>query len=122
MPFPIFTGTVIKGKQRGRTIGFPTANIIFENTLDISGVFSCEVWFEDSSKRLPAMCNIGGSKTLSFESGNRLEVHIFDFDEDIYSEEVSVQLLEKIRENMKFESLDELRQQLEKDKALSYLL
>jgi riboflavin kinase/FMN adenylyltransferase len=113
----VFTGIVIKGHQRGRTIGFPTANIIITNTSELSGVFVCEVWFGNRLKRFPAMCNIGGSKTLGLESKSRLEVHIFDFDEDLYGKSLSVKFLQKIRENMKFESVEELKEQLEKDKA-----
>lgn len=117
------SGFVTKGKQLGRTLGFPTANI--QLTVDYklipkTGVYAVEVKLHATSYK--GMLNIGYRPTV--EGTNKtIEVNIFDFNEDIYGEEIEVKLLNRIRDEVKFESLDALKQQLSKDKkvALNYL-
>jgi riboflavin kinase/FMN adenylyltransferase len=77
------------------------------------GVYSVDVLFNKVVYQ--AMMNIGQSPTVGVKS-RRLEVHIFDFDQDIYEQSIRVFLKEKIRDEIRFESLDLLKQQLQKDK------
>jgi riboflavin kinase/FMN adenylyltransferase len=109
-------GKVIKGKQIGRKIGFPTANLLVQDSTKLipkEGVYSVDVLFNKVVYQ--AMMNIGQSPTVGVKS-RRLEVHIFDFDQDIYEQSIRVFLKEKIRDEIRFESLDLLKQQLQKDK------
>lgn len=109
-------GKVIKGKQIGRKIGFPTANLLVQDSTKLipkEGVYSVDVLFNKVVYQ--AMMNIGQSPTVGVKS-RRLEVHIFDFDQEIYEQSIRVFLKEKIRDEIRFESLDLLKQQLQKDK------
>lgn len=108
-------GIVVHGDARGRTLGFPTANIETENTtrLPKEGVYVSEIKIGD--KWYPAMGSIGHNDT--FEKGRQLtvEVYILDFAQDIYGEQVSVRWNHLIREQVAFNGADELIQQLKKD-------
>jgi len=108
-------GIVISGKETGRKIGFPTINIEIEDQIskDKFGVYTVKIFFND--KEYLGMANVGFSKT--FESTTPLlEVHIFNFNKDIYGEKVEIELIKKIRETIKFNSVEALKKQLEKDK------
>jgi len=109
-----FTGTVLLHNQRGRTIGFPTANTFIKNQKKLNGVFVSKTLYD--GKWYNSMSNIGGSKTVNDENKYLLETFILNFDKEIYGEEITIQLLEKIRENRKFSSLIDLKEQLHKDK------
>lgn len=113
--YPIY-GYVVKGKQIGRKIGFPTANLLVEDSTKLipkDGVYSVDVLIENVKHQ--AMMNIGQSPTIGANS-QRLEVHIFDFDQDIYGQNIKVFFKERIRDEVHFESLDFLKEQLRKDK------
>ena len=109
------TGKVVKGFQRGRTIGFPTANLeIGENLLIPKiGVYAVNCIYQE--KKYGGMLNIGFNPTFSSEKLN-FEVNLFDFDKEIYGEELKVEFLKYIRAEKKFNSIDELKKQLENDK------
>ncbi len=110
-------GKVVKGNQRGATIGFPTANIEIENKdklIPARGVYFVEVDLTDKS--FYGMMNIGYRPTFNNTTELMLEVHIFYFDGDIYGEPISVRFIEKLRDEKKFSSIDELRNQLHIDK------
>lgn len=112
------SGEVVKGKQIGKKIGFPTANIHVEDDyklIPLNGVYAVEVEFDGSSYK--GMLNIGIRPT--FDVGNKvsIEVNIFDFDEDIYGKFLKVIFSDRIRDEKTFESSDELIVQLEKDKV-----
>jgi riboflavin kinase/FMN adenylyltransferase len=112
------SGLVVRGAQLGRTIGFPTANIEVIDKHKIIpkfGVYAVEVELENSNI-FHGMMNIGVKPTVSSEQKVSLEVSIFDFDEDIYGQRISVRLLKRIREEKKFSSLEELKQQIANDK------
>lgn len=113
-------GEVVHGFQNGKKIGFPTANIAVsqEKLLPKQGVYAAEV--ELRGKRLQAMMNIGTRPTMSGNSVS-VEVNIFDLDEDIYGEFLTVMPKEFIREEVKFNGLESLRNQLfsDKDKIIS---
>jgi len=118
--YPYFiSGKVIEGKKIGRTIGFPTANILLSENYKLlpkNGVYivSCEI-----KKVLHfGMMNIGNNPTLG-DNEQTIEVHFFDIKEDIYNENLQIAFLGNIREEHKFNSITELQTQLEKDKAFS---
>jgi len=108
------SGRVVQGDQRGRTIGFPTANIYLHRKVSpITGVFAVQVFGLDDEP-LQAVANIGTRPTVD---GKKclLEVHLLDFDQDIYGRHVQVMFLRKLREEQRFESLDDLKQQIHCD-------
>lgn len=111
-----FEGTVIKGDQLGRTIGYPTANIQLNNEAKLvpgDGVYAVSCEF--SAKTYKGMLYIGSRPVVN---GKRrvIEVNIFDFDKGIYGQQLCVCLHNFIRGDMHFDSLDELKVQLAKDK------
>jgi riboflavin kinase/FMN adenylyltransferase len=111
-PFSI-SGKVSHGAQIGRTIGFPTANIGIKRRLSpVLGVYSVHI--EHSSKTYTGVCNVGKRPTLG-GTKTLLEVFVFDFDQEIYGENVNVIFRQKCRNEIKFGSFDELKKQIEKD-------
>jgi riboflavin kinase/FMN adenylyltransferase len=105
-----FTGTVVRGAQRGRTIGFPTANLEeIPEMVPPRGVYAVDV---DELGR--GVMNIGVRPTVSGESETR-EVHVLDWSGDLYGRRITVHVLEHIRDEKKFGSLDELKAQIQKD-------
>jgi len=130
--FHAFSGVVARGEARGRTIGFPTANV--EETLELvpkNGVYAVVVDRLDASEpRRPAsggsvdsgaralgrgVMNVGVRPTVAKEPRRSQEVHLFDFDGDLYGANVRVHLVERLRDERKFASLDELRAQIAAD-------
>ncbi|MCX8122990.1 MAG: bifunctional riboflavin kinase/FAD synthetase [Spirochaetes bacterium] len=113
------SGTVMKGHMRGRLLGFPTANIIpddLDKIIPKDGVYAVKVGVE--GKLFNGMLNIGNNPT--FENTERtIEVHIFDFDDDIYGKSIQVHFIERIRDEKRFNSVAELKDQLQNDKIVS---
>lgn len=112
------SGTVIRGDQRGRTIGFPTANLQVSNTLKLvpaDGVYAVKVQVGDVF--FPGMLNIGTRPT--FETIPSIEAHLFSFDKDIYGASVRIYFISKLREERKFSGIDALKHQLNLDKELA---
>jgi riboflavin kinase/FMN adenylyltransferase len=110
-------GTVEHGEKRGSAIGFPTANIqMHREKTPIQGVFAVTMTGVDECA-LSGVANVGTRPT--FDGGTRviLEVHLFNFDEDIYGREVEVHFKKKIRDEVRFNSMDELQRQIHKDVA-----
>jgi riboflavin kinase/FMN adenylyltransferase len=113
------SGTVVKGKQLGRTIGFPTANIELEEAYKLvpkNGVYV--VAAEIDEKTVYGMMNIGFNPTVHGKN-RTIEVHFFDFDSDIYDSHIRVAILQRIRSEEKFESVELLTNQLKKDRDFS---
>lgn len=113
-----FSGKVVKGNQLGRTIGFPTANIQTEDAqklIPANGVYAVQVTLQGRQQWYKGMMNIGIRPTVG-GSQRVIEVNIFDFDEEIYGEVISVTLHKHLRSEVKFNGLDELKAQLAKDK------
>ncbi len=111
------TGTVVKGKQLGRTIGYPTANIFIDNAdklIPKIGVYAVNVINKGVTYK--GMLNIGTNPTTDFDNKVKIEVNIFDFDQDIYGETLKVEFVKWIRNEEKFANLDELNQALANDK------
>ncbi|MEA2093415.1 MAG: riboflavin biosynthesis protein RibF, partial [Pseudomonadota bacterium] len=108
------SGRVAHGDKRGRTIGFPTANIFLHRpATPVEGVFAVEM-FGLPGEPVPGVANVGTRPTVG---GTRslLEVHLFDFDRDIYGCHVQVNFLHKIRDERRFDSFEALKQQIEAD-------
>ena len=108
----IIKGIVIKGQQLGRKMGFPTANIDAQEKRVENGVYRSMVRIDGKSYR--AMTNVGLRPSVDGRT-RLLEAHLFDFDGDLYGRRIQVELLEKIRDERKFASIEELRAQLEID-------
>jgi riboflavin kinase/FMN adenylyltransferase len=108
-------GVVVAGNRKGRTIGFPTANMQLYEPLKLvpaNGVYAVEA--EVLGRQFRGMCNIGVRPTVG--GGTRtIETHILDFDEDIYGLPLRIRFLRRIRDERLFPSLDALREQLQKD-------
>lgn len=111
-------GTVVGGKRLGRKLGFPTANIMASDKHKIIpgyGVYAVNVLINESNFK--GMLNIGTRPTFNRNADNRsIEVHIFDFSGDIYGHEITLQFVDKIREEQKFDNVEMLVEQLRKDK------
>ena len=117
-PFQL-SGKVVKGKALGRTIGYPTANIEMNSELKLipaKGVYAIKVFVKGGW--YGGMLNIGFRPTISEESNQTIEVHIFDFADNIYGENITVQFLSKWRDEMKFNGVEELKNQLKKDEEI----
>ena len=117
------TGTVVQGKQLGRTINFPTANIKIQENYKLipqNGVYIVKSGIEN--KIVYGMMNIGFNPTVNGQNRS-IEVHYFDFNAELYDKEIQVSILHRIRSEQKFPSFDLLKEQLEKDKqtAITYL-
>ncbi len=114
-----FSGLVVTGYQVGRKIGFPTANLKVEPAEKLipgTGVYAVTVEF--NQRIYTAMMNIGYRPTIDNNQQLSIEVHIVDFNEDIYHQQLNVHFLFKIRDEIRFATLDQLIAQLENDKAL----
>ncbi len=114
------TGKVVKGAQLGSQIGFPTANLDISCKYKLipgNGVYACIAYL--NGKPWPAMMNIGVKPTVNNKKVRNIEVHLINFEGDLYEKQVKVELIEKIREEVKFPSLTDLVKQLEKDKTRS---
>jgi riboflavin kinase / FMN adenylyltransferase len=107
-------GRVRRGDRLGRQLGFPTANLDLGWPLPpVRGIFAVEV-FGLAQESLPGVASIGNRPTVKGVD-YRLEVYLFEFEQDIYERRLQVNLLHKIRDEIRFDSLEELRQQIERD-------
>jgi riboflavin kinase/FMN adenylyltransferase len=111
-PYAI-SGAVVKGQQMGRDLGFPTCNVrLNRKSLPLHGVYACDVKVDNidmAERLLKGAANIGYRPTVSEGRKAILEVHLLDFDSDIYGERITVIFRHKIREERKFESLQALQ-------------
>ncbi|HVV56145.1 MAG TPA: bifunctional riboflavin kinase/FAD synthetase [Mucilaginibacter sp.] len=122
--YPFFiTGKVNRGDQIGRTIGYPTANILIEESYKLipcDGIFAVKVYVNGNAYK--GMGYIGHRPTINGLTRN-IEVNIFDFNDDIYSQPIRMEFLHYVRGDMKFDSLARLQEQLDRDKlAVTKLL
>lgn len=107
------SGRVVHGDKKGRTIGFPTANVLLNRCqAPINGVFAVRLTIDDM--HLTGVANIGSRPTINGQR-KQLEVHIFDFSGDLYSKRIVVYPVAKIRDEIKFESFDALKMQIKLD-------
>ena len=111
------TGEVVKGKQLGRTIGYPTANIKIHDAdklIPKIGVYAVRASIAGQKYR--GMLNIGTNPTTDTDTALKIEVNIFDFDKELYGETIKLEFVKRIRDEQKFANLDELKHQLANDK------
>ena len=114
-----FSGKVVPGDRIGRQIGYPTANLEYTNADKIRlghGVYAVQVGISGRIKK--GMLSIGNRPTLN-QSAEKTEVHIFDFNEEIYGQELVIQVLAYLRPQEKYEGLDALKKQLAEDRKES---
>jgi riboflavin kinase/FMN adenylyltransferase len=108
-----YTGVVAKGKMLGRSLGFPTANIeIIENSCLKNGVYITKTYI--NGQIYDSISNVGYNPTVG-NSVRNIETYIFDFDGDLYGIEIKIEFLEFIREEKKFQSVEELRKRVIRD-------
>ena len=110
-------GVVVHGDQLGRTIGFPTANISLEDYVRPAfGIYACRTRLADG-REVASVGYVGRRPTVVDGVDERLEVHLFDFDEDLYGQTLDVQLTDLVRGDRKFDSLEAMVAQMEHDAA-----
>lgn len=113
------TGTVVKGRQLGRTIGFPTANLKIEEDhklIPLNGVYIVKSYW--NGKEVFGMMNIGTNPTVDGKE-RTIETNFLDFEEDLYDKEMCIYFLQRIRSEEKFDSLDTLKAEIENDKIIT---
>jgi riboflavin kinase/FMN adenylyltransferase len=110
-------GPVFQGDQRGRDLGFPTANIRTQSDLLLpaNGIYACWVW--RNGERLPAVTNVGVRPTFGEGNQRWVEAHVLDFDERLYDETLRVEFIEMLRPEARFESVEALVEQMHRDVA-----
>ena len=110
-----YNGTVVLGKQLGSSIGFPTANVQLHNLTQLPrfGVYAVRVHID--KKTYLGCLNIGINPTVEANLDTKIEIHILEFDEIIYDKDISFELIEFIRDEKKFESIDDLTAQIQLD-------
>jgi riboflavin kinase/FMN adenylyltransferase len=112
-----FSGTVVKGKSLGRTLGFPTANLRLnqeDKLIPATGVYAVKV--NINGELYNGMMNLGFNPTVQPLAEPIPEIHIFDFNKDIYHTNIQVLLVKKIRNEQKFDSVEQLQNQIQQDK------
>ena len=110
-----YTGTVVRGKRLGSSIGFPTANVQLHNLTQLPrfGVYAVRVHID--KKTYLGCLNIGINPTVESNLDTKIEIHILEFDETIYDKDISFELIEFIRDEKKFGSIDDLTAQIQLD-------
>lgn len=111
------TGKVVRGKGLGKGLGYPTANIQIENKYKLipaNGVYAVRINY--NGKMYNGMMNIGVNPTVSINGAKTIEVNIFDFNKEIYDENIRIFLVEKLRDEKKFSTLEELKKAIDGDK------
>ena len=112
------TGTVVAGRQLGRTLGFPTANLRLTDThklVPALGIYTA--WAEVGGQRHPALLSIGRNPTVTDAGATSIEAYLLDFSGDLYGQTLTLRLLERLRGEQKFDSLEALVAQMQRDEA-----
>jgi riboflavin kinase / FMN adenylyltransferase len=111
------SGAVVRGRNRGNKIGFPTANVQPNTELiPPAGVYAVQMWIGREQTPRPGVANLGFRPTFA-EQDFSIEVHLFDFDGDLYGERVRVDFIQRVRDEMKFDGIDSLVAQIQADVA-----
>lgn len=114
-------GEIVKGDQIGRTLGFPTANFkLFESNKIIPSHGVYLVHFFWNKQQFNGVMNIGVRPTLDQKPELRLEIHLLDFNAQLYGEKVKIEIIEKLRDEKKFANLEELKIQISKDVQIAH--
>ena len=110
---------VVEGQTLGRDLGYPTANVDVESSIKLipsTGVYAVNVLLANGTI-FEGMMNIGVRPTVTDENDKSIEVNLFDFNGDLYGERITVQVLARFRDEMKFDSIIDLKEQLSKDES-----
>ncbi len=111
----VIDGKVEYGNQLGRTLGYPTANIHLQRVSPIQGIFAVRVGLGEGECSWPGVASLGVRPTVNQVSQPLLEVHLFDFDGDLYGQRVAVEFVAKLRDEQKFDGLEPLKAQMALD-------
>ncbi|MBA2174064.1 bifunctional riboflavin kinase/FAD synthetase [Halobacillus locisalis] len=113
----VMQGIVVNGERRGRTIGYPTANIDVEHDYYVPKIGVYAVIIHVNGHSYPGMANLGVKPTFEGDREPNLEVHLFDFDQDLYGKQVRVEFHVMVREEKRFDGVDALKNQLADDES-----
>jgi riboflavin kinase/FMN adenylyltransferase len=116
----MLTGKIVSGKNLGKKLGFPTANLYIEETYKLipkNGVYVVSSVID--GKKTYGMMNIGTNPTIAPKNPRSIETHFFDLEADLYGKTLQIDLLAKIRDEQKFDSLEQLSKAMEKDREFS---
>jgi len=111
------SGRVAHGQKLGRTLGFPTANIVLRRKPPLAGIFVVEAELEEAHQVLRGVASVGRRPTVREDAAPLLEVHLFDWSGDLYGRHLKVKFLHKLRDEEKFDGLDALRAAIGQDAA-----
>jgi riboflavin kinase/FMN adenylyltransferase len=111
------SGRVAHGERLGRTLGFPTANIVLRRRPPLAGIFVVEAELEETHKTLRGVASVGRRPTVKANAAPLLEVHLFDWDGDLYGRHLRVKFLHKLRDEEKYDGLEALRSAIAQDVA-----
>ena len=116
-----FSGKVVKGKGLGKKLGFPTANLEIDGRkfLPGEGVYAAWTTIDNCKDKLPSVMNLGPQPTIDPFSPSAAEVHLIDQNMNLYSSNLTIQPLKKIRSQIKFSGLNELSKQISNDKNIA---
>jgi riboflavin kinase/FMN adenylyltransferase len=109
------SGRVAHGERLGRTLGFPTANIVLRRRPPLAGIFVVEAELEETHKTLRGVASVGRRPTVKADAAPLLEVHLFDWDGGLYGRHLRVKFLHKLRDEEKYGGLDALRSAIQRD-------
>lgn len=117
--YPTLRSSIVQGAQRGRTIGFPTANfeVSAERLIPANGVYATFVQLPGSAERLPSATNVGIRPSFDGSGQRSVEAYIFDFEQDLYGQTLTVEFVERLRPEKKFNDIHELKAQIASDSA-----
>jgi riboflavin kinase/FMN adenylyltransferase len=113
----MMSGRVAHGERLGRRLGFPTANIVLRRSPPLAGIFVVEAELEEAHKVLTGVASVGRRPTVKAGAAPLLEVHLFDFDGEIYGRHLRVKFLEKLRDEQKYDGLEALAAAIAADAA-----
>jgi riboflavin kinase/FMN adenylyltransferase len=113
----MMSGRVAHGERLGRKLGFPTANIVLRRTPPLGGIFVVEAELEETHARLAGVASVGRRPTVKAGAAPLLEVHLFDFEGEIYGRHLRVKFLEKLRDEQKYDGLEALAAAIAADAA-----
>jgi len=111
------SGRVAHGEQLGRTLGFPTANIVLRRRPPLAGIYVVEAELEETRRVLRGVASVGRRPTIRENAPPLLEVHLFDWNGELYGRHLQVKFLRKIRDEEKYDGLDALRAAIARDVA-----
>lgn len=116
--YPLVTGRVIHGSGIGKTLGFATANLLINEVKILPKIGVYGVIGQVSGKKVKGFCNVGYQPTFNRKRRLVVEVHFFNFNKDIYGENICIYFIKRIRDEIKFSSIEELKAKLRKDQIL----